>query len=116
MYLFLLGVVVVYVAGLVWAYYSDKKEEALAQSIRNHKLKKLENVYSFVEFASDSNKIYTTEFFTAEEFWDGIFTSDDLANAHLNRCYERGYFQTDDGTTIPVSQIKYAKVITKLGV
>lgn len=116
MYLFLLGVVVVYVAGLVWAYYSDKKEEALAQSIRNHKLKKLENVYSFVEFSSDSNKIYTTEFFTAKEEWDILLTSEQAASMYLDRCYERGYFQTDDGTTIPVSQIKYAKVITKLGV
>ena len=116
MYYVLLGIVVIYIAGMIWAHYSDKKEAALAQSIRNHKLKKLENVYSFVEFASDSNKIYTTEFFTAEEFWDGIFTSEDLANAHLNRCYERGYFMTDDGTTIPVCQIKSAKVITKLGV
>lgn len=115
MYLFLL-LVVVFVGGLIYAYYSDKKAEALAQSLRNHKLKKLENVYSFVEFSNDSNKIYTTEFFTAQEYWDDILTSEALAEIHLNRCYERGYFQTDDGITIPVSQIKYAKVITKLGV
>lgn len=111
-----LGLIVLFIVWGVIAYRLDKKAEETAQAIRTNKLHKLSTVYSFVEFANDSNKIYSTEFFTAKEVWETILTSEQVADRHLDRCYERGYFQTDDGTTIPVSQIKYAKVITKLGV
>lgn len=117
MYYILIVVLIVYVAGMVWAYYSDKKEDETRRMLLENKLAKQSNVYSFVEFVNDSNKIHTSEFFTAELIWDDIlFSSEDKAKNYLDRCYERGYFITDDGTTIPVSQIKYAKVITKLGV
>ena len=117
MYYVMLVVLIVYVVGMVWAYYSDKKKDETSRALLEHKLRKLDNVYSFVEFVNDSNKIHTSEFFTAELIWDDIlFSSEDKAKEYLDKCFKRGYFQTDDGICIPVSQVKHAKVITKLGV
>lgn len=116
MFLFMLVITLIYIASLIWAFYSDKKDEALRQSSHNLELKKLENVFSFIEFTSTSDRIFTTKEFKAEDFLDCIITSEDMAKEHLHRSYERGYFMTKNNITIPVCQIKYARVITKLEV
>lgn len=115
MFIILGGVALFIVVFYIGWKLDERDSDKLTASIEA-KLYKLRDVYSFVEFASDSNKIYTTEFFVAKRFWDSIITSEEAAKEHLDWCYKRGYFKTDDGTTIPVCQIKSAKIITKLGV
>lgn len=117
MFLFIVGVIGVWAIGMFWIFYSAYKADKVAKDLRTNKLHKLTNMYSFVEFVNDSNKIYSSEFFTAEITLDDVLlSSEDKAKEYLDKCFRRGYFQTDDGICIPVSQIKHGRVINKLGV